>query len=83
MEHIKKFLRFLGQWLWNILVSLDQLVNTIFWGDPDETISSRIGKHVHWKGDKGWRMWLSKFLDIFDKGHTKRSIEADRGTRKD
>lgn len=28
----------------NILVSLDQFFNTVFGGDPDETVSSRLGK---------------------------------------
>jgi len=70
------------QYFWNLLISIDQLVNTIFGGDPDETISSRIGKHVHWKGDKGWRRSLSKFLSLFDRDHTKNSIEEDEGTRK-
>ena len=28
----------------NILISLDQMGNTLLGGDPDETISSRLGK---------------------------------------
>jgi len=27
----------------NILIGIDQLINTLFLGDPDETISSRTG----------------------------------------
>ena len=73
----------LGRYLWNILISIDQLVNTIFGGYPDETISSRIGKHVHWHGDTGWRLSLSKFLNLFDKDHTKKTIEEDEGERRD
>ncbi len=71
------------QYFWNLLISIDQLVNTLFGGDPDETISSRIGKHVHWKNDRGWRLWLSKFLSIFDKDHTLNSIEEDEGKQRD
>ena len=33
------------KYLWNILISLDQLVNTIAGGSPDETVSSRIGRN--------------------------------------
>lgn len=32
------------RYIWNLLISIDQLVNTITGGDPDETISSRCGK---------------------------------------
>lgn len=35
----------LKKYLYNILISLDQLGNTILGGDPDETISSRLGKN--------------------------------------
>jgi len=69
------------KYFWNLLISIDQLVNTIFGGDPDETISSRIGKHVHWRGDTGWRLWLSKFLDLFERDHTLKSIEEDEGKK--
>ena len=73
----------LGRYLWNILISIDQLVNTIFGGYPDETISSRIGKRVHWHGDTGWRLSFYKFLSLFDKDHTKKTIEEDEGERRD
>lgn len=33
------------QYLWNILVSIDQLFNTLFGGSPDETLSSRVGRN--------------------------------------
>ena len=29
----------------NILISIDQLVNTLLGGDPDETISARVGRN--------------------------------------
>jgi hypothetical protein len=35
-----------------ILIAIDQLANTIAGGDPDETISSRLGKHV--KKNDSW-----------------------------
>jgi len=66
------------RYLWNMFISLDQLANTIFNGDPDETISSRIGKKVR-DGNKGWRYTLCKILHWFDKKHCEKSIEEDEG----
>ena len=43
MALIRKYLR-------NLLVAIDQLLNTILGGDPDETISSRLGKRDWWLG---------------------------------
>lgn len=34
------------KYIYNILIGIDQLCNAILGGDPDETISSRLGKHV-------------------------------------
>jgi len=34
-------LKFLLRYMITVLIALDQLVNTLFLGDPDETISSR------------------------------------------
>jgi hypothetical protein len=34
------------KYFWNILVSIDQFVNTLLGGNPDETVSSRMGKHL-------------------------------------
>jgi len=64
------------QYLWNILISIDQFINTLFNGNPDETISSRVGKHIR-NGDKGWRLWLCKALHLLDKNHCIKSIEDD------
>ena len=33
-----------SRYLWNVLLSLDQLGNSLLGGDPDETISSRVGR---------------------------------------
>lgn len=62
------------RYFWNILVALDQLVNVLFGGDPDETISSRWGRAVARD-----RCVLCRFacwvLDRFDPGHCQKSIE--------
>lgn len=73
------------QYIWNLFISVDQLVNTIFGGDPDETISSRIGK---WNRDgrteRGLRNIVYRFVngivEVFEKDHFKKSIEEDRGS---
>lgn len=64
------------RYLWNLLISLDQFVNTVFGGDPDETISSRCGKRV--EICKACR-WLCERLNRIDPRHCKESIEADEG----
>jgi len=60
----------------NILISLDQLLNTLFLGSPDETVSSRCGKRV---GKCKFCTLLCKILNKIDKRHCKKSIEWDEG----
>ena len=62
--------------MWNILISIDQLANTILGGDPDETISSRAGKMQH---DSKWAKVLCWLLNKIDTNHCKESIEEDEG----
>ena len=66
----------LKKYFWNLLISIDQLVNTIFGGDPDETISSRTGKLMH---KRAWAKYLARFLNLFEDNHAKKSIEKDEG----
>ena len=70
----------LKRYVWNIFISLDQFANTVLGGDPDETISSRIGKLVVRYGRK-YRLayWLCRLLHAFDPKHCERAIEADEG----
>ncbi len=66
---MKKYVR-------NIFISLDQFVNTIFGGDPDETVSSRLGKNYQ-------NSFLERFVDwLFrkqKKNHCENSVEQDEG----
>jgi hypothetical protein len=66
------------RYMWNFLISLDQLLNTLLGGNPDETLSSRMGKRAR-KGDKFAKCFCS-VLDVFDKDHCEKSIENDEGT---
>ena len=65
------------RYFWNILVSIDQLANTILGGDPDETISSRSGKL---QDTRCWAKCLCWFLNKLDTNHCKKSIEEDEGS---
>ena len=75
MNHLKKY-------IFNILISLDQLVNVLLLGDPDETISSRLGKWLT-DGKGTWRELVAypicQFLWLFDYNHCTKSIESDEG----
>jgi hypothetical protein len=61
------------RWLLNVLVALSQLANAIALGDPDETLSSRVGKR---------HAWAARIIDRvfwFDPRHCARVSETDEG----
>ena len=64
---------------WRVLLSIDQFFNTLTGGDPDETISSRMGKAVERKQDCLFCSLVCKMLHFIDKNHCKESIEYDEG----
>ena len=74
----------LKKYFWNILISIDQLFNTILFGDPDETMSSRFGKWLD-KPENTIRYKIASvicyFLRKIDPNHCRRSIEKDEGDR--
>jgi hypothetical protein len=75
---VKKILSFIGQYVRNIVVGLNQFTNALMFGDPDETISSRAGRV--WPDT-----WWSKFINsifFWQSDHTRKAIEEDEG-RKD
>jgi hypothetical protein len=81
---IMRVMKKLGRYLVNVLISLDQLGNSILAGDPDETISSRLGRiKVKWGGKIPKTRpvsWLvDKILDWIDPGHSVDAIEPDEG----
>lgn len=57
------------QWL----ISLDQLGNTLAFGNPDETISSRAGRCAK-KGGNRPCYWLCRILHLVDNGHCEKNI---------
>lgn len=57
---------------WLLALSFDQLVNTAWGGDPDETISSRAARGARLGI---WRYCvLCRLLDLIDRGHCERSV---------
>ena len=50
------------QILFNIFLALDQLLNTILLGHPDETLSSRLGRTIG-KERYFWVKWLRVLVD--------------------
>lgn len=74
----------IGKYLLNILIALDQFGNTLAGGDPDETISSRLGKlKVRYGGTIPWKRPLAKVIDWglekIDPNHSIDAIEEDEG----
>lgn len=64
------------RYIYNILISLDQFGNVLADGDPDETISSRVGKNPKVSFlSKG----LHKLLNWLEPEHCEKSIEIDEG----
>jgi hypothetical protein len=70
------------KYILNILIALDQLGNAILLGDPDNTISGRLGVAIY-EGECRLCKPICKLLDFVfrDKNHCKKSIEADEGKR--
>lgn len=66
----------LKAYLWNLLIAVDQLLNTLAFGDPDETLSSRLGKAAG--GCKLCRA-ICRLLHRIDAHHCEKSIEPDEG----
>lgn len=69
----------LKRYLWNLLLALDQFVNTLAGGDPDETISSRADKAQ--RAGKAWGCVLCRLLSKLQKNHCRQSVEPDEGSR--
>lgn len=71
------------RYLFNILLGIDQFANVILLGDPDETISGRLGR-AHLSGKPKWFVppfkkfvdWGAKVLDG-QQNHCVDSVEAE------
>jgi hypothetical protein len=70
----------------NVLVVLDCLGNTLAFGDPDETISSRSSKAQLYEQSEtppsyGWGCRMCSFLAIFQENHCAKALERNNGHR--
>jgi hypothetical protein len=50
-------------YIFNLLLGLDQFVNTVLLGDPDDSISGRCGRAVASGKPKYWVLIFSKVID--------------------
>ena len=66
-------MRWLLNYIYNVHVALSQLANTLAGGDPDESVSGRIGKAA--QAGAGW----ARALDRLAGRHFTKSIEPDEG----
>ena len=63
-----------------VLIAVDQLVNTLIAGFPDETLSSRAWR---WEQD-GVRAWPRRFIDrlfFWEPNHCRESYRSEREGR--
>jgi hypothetical protein len=66
---------FFLNYLYNVMVALSQLVNTVLlFGDPDESISGRIGKSIVAGGWAAHVPWPE-----FMRAHWLASVETEEG----
>ena len=63
----------LGIYILNILVSIDQFVNVIFGGAPDETISSRLGRNY----PNSILYKIVNFIFFWQENHCEEEIEPE------
>lgn len=77
-----------GWWLWNVLVAIDQLGNTIAGGKADITISARVGYYANYQIEPKFLLYW-KFLEkvinfafypLDGKGHCIQALEEDNET---
>ena len=74
---------FWGQYLYNLILSVDQFANAVLLGDPDESLSGRTGRAMQSGRPKKFVPTLAKFMDwlfwvIFkEKDHVLNAIEPE------
>jgi hypothetical protein len=62
------------RYFWNLAIAVDQLFNAVFAGDPDETMSSRVGRYAK---DVWLARQVSRVLDYFFPNHVEDAREPD------
>lgn len=59
-----------------VLIALDQLVNTLLGGMADETLSARAWRHKL-DGSRSWPCWLIDKLFFWQDGHCRQAYESE------
>lgn len=59
-----------------VLIAIDQLINTLFGGFADETLSSRAYR-LELERERSWARKLIDGILFFDKDHCKESYESE------
>ena len=59
-----------------VLVALDQFINTLLAGYADETLSSRAWRH-HLDGSRSWPRWIIDHLFFWQDQHCKMAYESE------
>ncbi|MCW0132673.1 hypothetical protein [Burkholderia pseudomallei] len=67
----------IGRYLLNFAVLLDEAVNTIFGGSPNETLSERAAKARN--AGRRWGCVLCRALDRISRGHCDNALTATIG----
>lgn len=65
------------QYLRNLRIALSQLLNAVLLGDPDETLSARLGRAAM-RGSK-WGRWLYVALNWAQPDHCEKAARGDGG----
>ena len=68
------------RYFWNLLISIDQLLNALLGGNPDETISGRMGVRIREGRATRFERLLCRLLSKIDpttKRHCVESIDED------
>ncbi|MCL1962468.1 MAG: pseudouridine synthase [Desulfovibrionaceae bacterium] len=68
----------MASWLLNIAIAIDQLLNTLLAGQPDETLSSRAHR-MRVKGQRWWG-WTANAVDLlffWQSGHCEAAYQSE------
>lgn len=73
------------KYIYNNLIAIDQLLNSGMGGDPQETVSSRLGKLKRKNGGiipitRPWARLIAHALDRIQTNHCTRSINDSEGS---
>ena len=79
METIMSIKEKIIKYIWNNLLAFDRQINALLCGDPEETLSSRMGKLVE-QGRCPFCFYIcTHFLHKLDPNHCQKSIDRDEG----